>query len=240
MTTVPTWEPTRISNVFEWLDEVRKRPGMYIRASGNDRDGASLDHLESMLWGYEAAIRAHRIDESTPRFTHSFLWWVRLRRGWSMSAGWAKAVVRSVREGQQPLDLFFELVDEYRQVTPRVLTTVQLKASNKATGKTGTDGIGRARSPPRELQIVQYAPEKLFLLRYCYPSVVHEVVLDDNGKYTTSLAFAKLHARREFGITASQWRPVASASVPSRVTPSGRRASGPSRARRSSRRRGQG
>lgn len=206
--TVPT-RPVRIaSNIFDWLDEVRLRPGMYLR------DGNSLASLESMIWGYEAAISIHRIDEPTPRFDRTFLSWVRLRRGWSTSLGWADAIHRAVREGQRPLDLFFALVDEYRKVTPQVLARARLTSRNKATGKTGTDGLGRARPPPLELQIVRYAPDKLFLLRYRYPSSIEDSVLFDNGSHATSLSFAKDHARREFGVTAEQWKRVPAVQKP--------------------------
>lgn len=59
-------EPERIANVFEWLDQVRQRPTMFIR----DQD--ALEDLSSILWGYETAIRNHQIDESTPRFDRTF------------------------------------------------------------------------------------------------------------------------------------------------------------------------
>ena len=198
-----TTRPVRIvSNIFDWLDEVRRRPEMYLG------DVNSLASLEAMIWGYEAAISIHRIEEPTPRFDRTFLSWVRLRRGWSTSLGWADAIHRAVREGQRPLDLFFELVDEYRKVTPQVVARARLTRRNKATGKTGPDGLGRARPPPLELQVVRYAPEKLFLLRYRYPSSIEDSVLFDNGSHATSLSFAKGYARREFGVTAEQWKRV--------------------------------
>ncbi|MDP3236222.1 MAG: hypothetical protein Q8N26_25760 [Myxococcales bacterium] len=125
-----------------------------------------------------------------------------------MSAGWADAIYGAVREGQRPLDLFFELVDEYRKVTPQVLARARLTSRNEATGKTGTDGLGRARPPPLEVQIVRYAPDNLFLLRYRYPLLVVDQVMYGDGSNATSLSFAKRHARQEFGVTAEQWKRV--------------------------------
>jgi len=201
MTTVPTREHAVLTNVFEWLDEVRARPFMYIR------DEADLDALESMIWGYEAAIRLHQIDEAVPRFGLLFLGWVRHRRGWSTSNGWAHAVRTHVRKNQRPLDLFLELIDQYRQLSPRVVATVRLRQRHRATGEAGTDGLGRARPPPRELQIVRYAPEPLFVLRYRYPSAIEEIMLmKPNGSLATGVAFAQKHALLEFGISPSEWR----------------------------------
>lgn len=200
MATVPTWKHNRVANVFDWLDEVRRRPSMYVRAE------SAADDLEHLLWGYETALHVHGVDEDTPRFGRTFLAWVRLRRDWVMSMGWAHAVSREAKKRQTPLELFFELVDEYRQLSVRVVAKARLRKHNKATGAVGTDGLGRARPPPREIEIVQYAPEPLFLLRYRYASGVDENVMYDDGSYATSVAFAKRHALLEFGIEASQWR----------------------------------
>lgn len=134
-----------------------------------------------------------------------------------MSQGWAAAVLRETPKGREPLDVFFGLVDEYRKLRPRVVATARLVPSNQATGKMGTDGLGRAQAPPRELHIVQYAPEKLFLLRFVYPHVVLEQTLFDNGREETSVAFAKQWARLAFGVTAGQWRPTTRVSVSART-----------------------
>lgn len=201
----PTWRLGKLRDVFDWLDLVRQRPMMYI---GSESDLATL---ESLLWGYGTALSVHRIDELVPRFDRAFLAWIRIRYRWSTSTGWAAAVLRAVQSGQRPLDLFFELVDEYRKVSPRVIARARLGPANQATGDVGTDGLGRARPPPRELEIVQYFPERLFLLRYRYPSGVCEEAMFDNGKFETNVAFAKQFAWREFRVAKSQWKTAAGA-----------------------------
>ncbi|MEV6902000.1 hypothetical protein [Amycolatopsis sp. NPDC051372] len=45
--------------------------------------------------------------------TGPFAEWVRGRTGWSMSLGWAAAIERHAGD-EDPLDVFFRLLDEYR------------------------------------------------------------------------------------------------------------------------------
>lgn len=214
MKPVPTWPVEKQArNVFDWLEGVRQRPFMYIR------DETDVRTLESMLHGYGSALDVHQVDELVPQFDHAFLCWLRIRYRWSTSLGWAEAVLRATRPEQRPLDLFFEVVDEYRKVSPRVIARAVLGPANQAMGDVGTDGRGRARPPPRELEIVQYSPERLFLLRYRYPSSVHEHTMFDDGSDETSVDFAKGFAWREFRITRSQWKRVARARA-RRGTPS--------------------
>lgn len=100
-----------------------------------------------------------------------------------MSTGWAHAILRSVEKDERPLDLFFELVDEYRKLQPRVVASARLGPQNKARA------WGPAR--PRVLQIVQYAPENFFLFRYRYASgVVFDEVVRSGAITATSLGFA--------------------------------------------------
>lgn len=46
----------------------------------------------------------------------AFAEWVRVRTGWSMSLGWAAAIERHAG-AEEPLDVFFRLLDEYRLTT---------------------------------------------------------------------------------------------------------------------------
>ncbi|MEV6183951.1 hypothetical protein AB0M07_44355, partial [Streptomyces sp. NPDC052015] len=45
-----------LHDVYAFLEEVRLRPGMWVR-------GSSLQHLHSMLLGYRVALGVHGIEE---------------------------------------------------------------------------------------------------------------------------------------------------------------------------------
>ncbi|GLY53954.1 hypothetical protein [Lentzea sp. NBRC 102530] len=95
------------ADVWDILDQVRSRPSMWIR-------GRRLRELEMTLQGYGVALEVHGIDESfhlTPG--GPFGQWLHARFAWGMSCGWAQAITENAGT-EDPLDLFFRLVDEYR------------------------------------------------------------------------------------------------------------------------------
>ncbi|MFE6613791.1 hypothetical protein [Amycolatopsis sp. NPDC057786] len=94
-------------NVQEILDQIRLRPGMWLRQR-------SLRDLESILFGYGVALDVHGLDEKfTMGAVGPFAQWIEARFGWSMSAGWAVAI-EAHSDGEEPLKVFFRLLDEYR------------------------------------------------------------------------------------------------------------------------------
>ncbi|GHC38556.1 hypothetical protein GCM10010507_10170 [Streptomyces cinnamoneus] len=89
------------------LEQVRLRPSMWIPQG-------SLRDLQNILIGYATALSVHAVDEPFELSPGGpFAEWLRGRRGWSMSTGWAAAIERHA-DGEDPLAMFFLLLDEYR------------------------------------------------------------------------------------------------------------------------------
>ncbi|MBT2443516.1 barstar family protein [Streptomyces sp. ISL-36] len=106
-TTVKHWQ--ECSDVYDFLDQIRLRPGMWI-------PGGSLRHLESMLIGYRAALGVHNIDEHFAFWTEDdFTRWIREHYGISSSLSWAAAIERMTPDGSTAVDEFFRLLDDYRR-----------------------------------------------------------------------------------------------------------------------------
>lgn len=100
-----------LDTVHDFLDDVRLRPSMYVR----DR---SVLHLASILYGYRVACEIHGAPEVTD-FDHlgpfSEWLWPRLGMKYSSALGWAVEIERTAEAaGIQPLDMFFDLLDEFR------------------------------------------------------------------------------------------------------------------------------
>ncbi|MGI5171439.1 hypothetical protein ACQEU3_44530 [Spirillospora sp. CA-253888] len=98
-------------DVYGFLDQVRARPGMFVRHG-------SLSELETLLAGYSIALVVHGIDEPQV-FTANglFAHWLAQEFGWPMVLGWAVAI--EARAGQEPaLEVFFRLVDDFRPIAP--------------------------------------------------------------------------------------------------------------------------
>ncbi|MFE7835795.1 hypothetical protein ACFU53_06905 [Streptomyces sp. NPDC057474] len=102
-----------LTDMYDFLDEVRLRPGMWVR-------GGSLLHLESMLIGYTAALGVHGLDEDCNLRAGSqgpfAQWlWSRLGMAYPSSLGWAVEIERRAEQTDVPaLEMFFELLDEFR------------------------------------------------------------------------------------------------------------------------------
>jgi hypothetical protein len=99
-------------DVYDLLEEVRLRPGMWVR----DR---SLQHLDSMLLGYRMALAVHGSEESfdfwTPGTQSPFDAWLTKRMGEHTSLGWSTVIEREAEAaGRSAMELFFELLDEFR------------------------------------------------------------------------------------------------------------------------------
>ncbi|MDF9813266.1 hypothetical protein [Streptomyces sp. SPB162] len=102
---------TELHDVYDFLDEVRLRPGMWVHRS-------SLQHLNSMLTGYRVALGVHDVEEAfdfwNPGSQSPFSEWLWQRTGRS-ALGWASVIERQAdATGQPAMDVFFELLDEFR------------------------------------------------------------------------------------------------------------------------------
>lgn len=95
------------ADLYELLQGVRARPLMYLRRR-------SLVELERLCFGYEAALRAHGVDEFGTDFHGRFSDFLSRRRRWSLCAGWVVAIRHHARSPAAAWKLFFELVDKYR------------------------------------------------------------------------------------------------------------------------------
>ncbi|MCP3142703.1 hypothetical protein [Pyxidicoccus xibeiensis] len=189
-----------MSTLFEWLDEVRRRPSMYF---------ATLRDLQMLVDGYSTALWVHSVDEGFALDSRHFGAWLRLRRGWSLSCGWAAAVTSNSRSEADAAQTFFALLDEFRELRPTVRARVRMKKHHQATGRHAVIGFGGRLEVPRVIEVVQYAPEPLYFLRFHHAKRrVDMDVLHDNGANATSLRFAKQWVEEEFQVRADEWEQV--------------------------------
>jgi hypothetical protein len=101
-----------LTDVYDFLEEVRLRPGMWVRSN-------SLQHLDSILTGYRLALGIHDIAEPfdfwTPGSQGRFAEWLWQRLGRHSPLGWAVEIEREAeRSGRPAMEMFFELLDEFR------------------------------------------------------------------------------------------------------------------------------
>jgi len=104
-------KPSELRDVYEFLEEVRLRPGMWVLRG-------SLQHLYSMLVGYRVASEIHGIDESFEFWNAGPFakWlWRRLDMQYPSALGWAVEIERAAEIAEVPaMEMFFSLLDEFR------------------------------------------------------------------------------------------------------------------------------
>lgn len=186
------------SNVFTWLDQVRECPRMHAR---------TLDELESQIWGYYVALSNHGIIETVPSMQRHFLTWVAYRTRWSTSCGWATAIDTHIADPEKRFAKFFRLVDEYRQLKPKVLCTALLSKQHVPTGKRVIIGLDGRMEKPKRVDIVQYAPEPLHFLRFHYTTKIVDnwILMTSVSSYDTTIYDAKRWCRDELQIKRDEW-----------------------------------
>lgn len=187
-------------SVFEWLDEVRKRPSMFV----GDKVSA-LTVIAGYLYGYYVAMDIHGILEPGPRLAQEhFSTWLRLRGYREFASGWASVLQDA--HGSAAFDKFFELADEYRTVSPRMMARVTLTERHAPTGKRVRYGMNGRMERPDRVEIIRYVPEPMHILRFHYgsrfvehplhgPNVDPVTVLDDAFAWVTD----------ELGVTQDEW-----------------------------------
>ncbi|MFE9737157.1 hypothetical protein [Streptomyces sp. NPDC006477] len=99
-------------NVYDFLDQVRLRPGMWV-------PGGSLAHLSSMLLGYRIAMEVHDVEEDFPFWTPggntTFETWLNKRNGCASALRWSTQIEHEAETtGTPAIELFFTLLDQFR------------------------------------------------------------------------------------------------------------------------------
>ncbi|WP_202924896.1 hypothetical protein [Myxacorys almedinensis] len=97
-----------MAGLFELLDKIRVKPGMYI-------GGTSVTDLFMFLGGYKIAQQEFGVafTEAEKRFYREFQPWLQRRLGMTTSRSWAKMLeFRSINQ-QEAFESFFKLLDEF-------------------------------------------------------------------------------------------------------------------------------
>jgi hypothetical protein len=102
-----------MASVFDLLDEIRKRPGMYVGHDESKR-AMQLRNLELLMAGYWMALYNHNIKEPVLDFNREFAHYLYETRGWSASCGPVAAIREATKNQKEAWELFWQLIDEFR------------------------------------------------------------------------------------------------------------------------------
>lgn len=103
-----------MASIFELLDEIRQRPGMYV-GWDESRRALQLQALVDLLNGYHLALRQHGIHEPVANFSREFGEYLWETREWSASRGPIAAIREAAKNDEEAWELLWSLVDEFRR-----------------------------------------------------------------------------------------------------------------------------
>lgn len=102
-----------MATVFDLLDEIRKRPTMYVGYDESKR-ALQLQGLEMLLAGYRMALYNHNIKEPVSNFNREFGMYLLETKGWCDSCGPVVAILEAAKSEEEAWELFWRMVDEFR------------------------------------------------------------------------------------------------------------------------------
>lgn len=103
-----------MASVFDLLDEIRKRPSMYVGYGDKSERALQLRALETLMDGYSLALRNHNIQEQTSDFNRDFGAYLSATKGWSISCGPVVAILQAAKSDEGAWVLYWKLVDKFR------------------------------------------------------------------------------------------------------------------------------
>ncbi len=115
----------KINNIFELIEFIQKRPGMYI---GNN----TITSMETFLNGYIFASDINNLNlDIYPKFWY-FHEWVKEHYNWFEStAGWKNIILaESNNDEEKALNVFFELIAKFKEIKPISVKYIYLENEN--------------------------------------------------------------------------------------------------------------
>ena len=99
-----------MSGVFEILEKIITKPGMYIGRP-------SVSDLFMFLVGYECARSEFGIEptQEDDNFYGEFQPWLQQKLGITTVSAWAKMIMLYCKDEKAGFDYFFKLLDEFKQ-----------------------------------------------------------------------------------------------------------------------------
>ncbi|MDM9585591.1 MULTISPECIES: hypothetical protein [unclassified Nostoc] len=188
-----------MKNIYEILEMMRPRPQMFLGQR-------SLTALSGFIGGYFCAMEENGIliEEENPSFSQFHDWVARYYKWYESTAGWKNIILREVGDEAKACDVFFELLELFKQRFPVLKYRVFLNQNHKSTGaiyrRICIDGIYKDLDPPKEIRIVQYTTDSGF---YRF-DVSQAGEISEIGYFETENLVME-EVKREFEVSLDEW-----------------------------------
>lgn len=107
-----------MASIFDLLDEIRKRPTMYVGYDESNR-AMQLQTVETLVDGYRLALSNHNIKERVSDFNRDFARYLLETKGWCDSCGPVVAILQAAKSEEEAWEVFWRMVDEFRSTVEK-------------------------------------------------------------------------------------------------------------------------
>ena len=167
-----------INNIYDLIELIEKRPGMYIR-------DARISSLRSFLDGYQFSAMVHNIEKEQvfPPFWY-FHEWAMHKYGWGEStAGWKNIILEENQNDEElALTKCFELIREFRTLKPISIQRSKLNKTNIKFHHSEDCKIKRYIDPIKQLTGPLYEnADEIFIIEFSH-NFGFSIFIGLNGK----------------------------------------------------------
>lgn len=189
--------------VYELLDKIRRRPGMYIGYH-------SPTHLHSFLSGFLMGTGSALKTSETPHFNEFQDWVAGKFNYYESTSGWAYMIEDQREDKEEALHLFFELLDEFRGIVHETLKVVEY-TSEYCILDTGYSGHSREQKVYGSMgALPRSRPDKLIIRKIYAEGWYSLIALNSKGeilqlKNSDSLDIIFTWGRNIYGVREEDW-----------------------------------
>jgi hypothetical protein len=148
-----------IRDIYDLLDSLRKRPGMYL---GHSTGSSSFSNLITFV----NALGFSSIGDGTPSYGEFNRWITERVDGMSKTMPWSW--MQSEWGNDKAFEMFFELLDEYRTCTHVYLCRAIIREHKPNLYHVNSDGEHVEPEKPLEVCAAQFAPSSVYYLLEVY------------------------------------------------------------------------
>jgi hypothetical protein len=174
-------------SVYEVLDSLRRRPGVFL-------PHASLDTLLAFLGG----LSFSSLEPGDPPFWDFSLWITGFVDGIALTMPWAWLIERHGNE--RALTLYFEYLEEYRRCHVVALERSTGPFAPQFTVSASFDQTPRPPVAPEVIIIGQFAPSNVFFV-----GTIQSGVMEKHFPFQRTAEAAREHAERAWAVPKQSW-----------------------------------
>jgi len=184
-------------SLHDQLNNIRMRPAMFFGSK-------SLKALEGFMYGYDAALWIHKLNEEHYFSSEHFnQWLLHARKVDSICGimGWPNYLLEVSENEEKAFDKFFDLYEEFAKLNQIPKKSLKLTGILKRSKEYYKLNPSREEDPiPAYIELMQYSPAKMFFLKYHY----EDGVVVDRAIWRT-IKSAIESVIWEFGVGGEKW-----------------------------------